>query len=62
MIYDDNLLKIDRDMDFRIHHSLKFFGCNYFEKTSYKGKLGAYFMKSIRNSNISAVLRNNSCL
>jgi hypothetical protein len=32
----------------------------FFEKTSSKGKLGTYFkMKSIRNSNVSAVLLNN---
>jgi hypothetical protein len=34
------------------------FSINFFEKTSSKGKLGAYFMKSIRNSNESAVLLN----
>jgi hypothetical protein len=57
MMYDtwhDNLLAIDCNMDFRIHHS--------FEKTSSKGKLGAYCMKSIRNSNVSAVLLDYSCL
>jgi hypothetical protein len=36
------------------------FGYNCFEKTSSKGKLGAYFMKNTRNSNESAVLLNHS--
>jgi hypothetical protein len=43
----DNLLTIDWDMDFRIRIQSSFshvFGYNnYFEKTSSKGKLGAYF-------------------